>query len=95
MTSIIEAVRAEALFASAIQASEHPVADEVRDAVSTALGRLGTRGCVALVADEFGEHPETAVPRMTWALAMVRSVYPTPGTALALPMPAPVLAMAA
>jgi len=28
--------------------------------------RLGRRGCAAAVAQEFGDHPETAVARMRW-----------------------------
>jgi hypothetical protein len=75
--STFEAVRAEALFLSSLQSSERPTAGAVRDAVTTTVRRLGVRGCAAQVADEFGDHPDTAVPRMTWALAMVRAIYPT------------------
>jgi hypothetical protein len=85
MASTVETVRAEALFASSLQSSEQPAADEVRVAVAATLRRLGVRGCAARVAGEFGEYPETAVNRMNWALSMVRSVYPTAGSrALAL-----------
>jgi hypothetical protein len=63
-----ELVRAEALFASTLQSSESPTADQVRRAVSSTLRRLGANGCVALLADEFGEHPDVAAARMTWAL---------------------------
>jgi hypothetical protein len=28
------------------------------------------------MADEFGDHPDTAVARMCWALATIRKVYP-------------------
>ncbi|GGJ81566.1 hypothetical protein GCM10010123_09180 [Pilimelia anulata] len=75
MTITIEETRVEALFASPVQRSEHPAADAVRDAVEHTLARHGERGCAALMAREFGEHPETAVPRMRWALAMIRDVY--------------------
>ena len=30
----------------------------------------------AAVAGEYGEHPDTACARMTWALATVRASYP-------------------
>ncbi len=73
--STFEAVRAEALFVWCLQSTGRPGVDDVRGAVSTTLERLGVRGCAALVAEEFGEHPETAVPRMSWSLATVRSVY--------------------
>jgi hypothetical protein len=76
-TTTVEAVRAEALFVSTLQCSEGPAADAVRDAVRDSLRALGRLECAARVALEFGEHPETAVGRMNWALQMVRSVYPT------------------
>jgi hypothetical protein len=76
----LEAVRAEALFVSTLQPSESPAHDQVRRAVATAVRRLGSRGCAAQVAGEFGDHPDTAVPRMTWALATIRTVFPRPST---------------
>ncbi len=79
-----EAVRAEALFASTLQPSRSPSPDQIRRAVAATLERLGVRGCAAQVAGEFGDHPDTAVPRMSWALATIHTVYP----ALSMP-PAP------
>ena len=76
MTRTVEAVRAEALFVSTVQASEIPAADQVRNAVASTLRRLGVRGCAAWVAGEYGDHPETAAARMCWALATVRDAYP-------------------
>ncbi len=73
-----EAVRAEALFLSALQPSRSPSPGQVRRAVATTLRRLGVRGCAAQVAGEFGDHPDTAVARMSWALATVNAVYPAP-----------------
>ena len=73
-----EAVRAEALFLSILQPSGSPSPDQVRRAVTTTLQRLGVRGCAAQVAGEFGDHPDTAVTRMSWALATVNTVYPAP-----------------
>jgi len=58
-----EAVLAEALFASPVQASEYPDPDQVRRAIG------------AQVAAEFGDHPDTAVARMRWALATIRAAY--------------------
>ena len=77
MSTSLEAVRAEALFASCLQASQSPMPGAVRDAVAVTLRSRGVRGCAATVAEEFGSHPETAVSRMAWALQMVRTVYPT------------------
>ena len=73
-----EAVRAEALFLSILQPSGSPSPDQIRGAVTTTLRRLGVRGCAAQVAGEFGDHPDTAVTRMSWALATVNTVYPAP-----------------
>jgi len=81
MPSTVEAARAEALFASPLQSSESPNPDQVRRAVATTLRRLRIRGCAAQVAGEFGDHPDAAVARMTWALATIRAVYPTPSKA--------------
>jgi hypothetical protein len=63
----ISVVRADALFASALQRGDHPSAEEVRQAVAAAVGAFGQRGCAGRVAQEFGDHPETAVARMRWA----------------------------
>ena len=59
----IDAVHCEALFASALQRSECPSLPEVRDAIHTAMALLGSSGCAARVAQEFGDHPETAIAR--------------------------------
>jgi hypothetical protein len=75
MTRTTNAVRAEALFVSAVQASETPGGDRVRDAVTATLGRLGELGCAVQVAGEFGEHPETAAARMGWCIATVRAAF--------------------
>ena len=73
-----EAVRAEALFVSALQPSGSPSPDQIRRAVAVALQRLGVRGCAAQVAGEFGDHPDTAVARMSWALATINTAFPAP-----------------
>jgi len=74
----LEAVRAAALFLSALQPSGSPTPDQIRRAVTTMLRRLGVRGCAAHVAGEFGDHPDTAVARMSWALAAIGTAYPAP-----------------
>jgi hypothetical protein len=58
-----------------LQRCDGPAAERVRRAVATTLRQRGIRGCAAQVAGEFGDHPDTAVPRMRWALATVRSAY--------------------
>jgi hypothetical protein len=59
--------RREALFASALQPSDTPSADMITGAITTAIRQLGPRGCAARMAQEFGDHPDTAAARMRWA----------------------------
>jgi hypothetical protein len=56
----------EALFASALQRSAAPAAEGVAAAISRAVRRFGTRGCVSRMAQEFGDHPQAAAERMRW-----------------------------
>jgi hypothetical protein len=71
MSLDINVVRSEALFASTVQSSPCPTVEQLRDAIMTTVRALGTRGCAACVAKEFGDHPETAVMRMRWAREQV------------------------
>ncbi len=52
---------------SALQRSEQPSDDQIRQAAAAAVRTLGPRGCAERVAQEFGDHPETAAARMRWA----------------------------
>ena len=72
------AVRAEALFASALQRSDRPSPGQVRKAVAAAVRAYGGRGCAELVAQEFGDHPEAAAERMRWARAVASEVFTPP-----------------
>jgi hypothetical protein len=81
---------AKVLFVSALQASENPSPDQVRTAVE---GRLRAcagdcTGCAVYVAQEAGDHPETYVTRMRWALDAVVEAYPTLLTTRPEPAPA-------
>jgi hypothetical protein len=78
MPGTLAAVRAEALFVSTLQPSGSPSPHQVRRAVAITLRRLGARGCAAQMAGEFGDHPETAVARMSWARATIHMAYPAP-----------------
>jgi len=73
----INAVRSEALFVSALQRSDNPGASQVQQAVARAVRELGSRGCAARVAQEFGDHPANAVMRMRWARQVVDEVFGT------------------
>jgi hypothetical protein len=56
-----------AIFASALQQSDHPSADVVAAAILTVLADLGLTGCRCRMAQEFGDHPDAAWERMQWA----------------------------
>jgi hypothetical protein len=71
----IDTARTDALFASVLQIADEPSAVQVRQAINAATSTLGDVGCAAKVAQEFGEHPETAVTRMRWARAEVAGVF--------------------
>lgn len=72
----LESLRAEALFVSDLQRSDQLSVAQVRAAILGVVRRYGTRRLAAIVAEEFGEHPEVAVGRMSWALGTVRHAYP-------------------
>ena len=71
----ISAARADALFASALQRSDEPSAVQVKQAIAAATRTFGDLGCAARVAQEYGEHPETAVTRMRWARTAVAGAF--------------------
>jgi hypothetical protein len=77
-TDALTAARAEALFTSDVSASSTLSRDQSERAIRLALLRHGgVRGCAAEVAAAYGDHPETAVPRMRWARQTVQSLYGT------------------
>jgi hypothetical protein len=71
---------AEALFASVLQRSDRPSPGQVRQAIAAVVRAHGSQGCAELVAQEFGDHPETAAERMCWARAVVGDVFAAPLT---------------
>jgi hypothetical protein len=71
-------VWADALFVSVLQRSDEPSVIQVRQAITAAVRAYGGRGCAQRVAQEFGDHPETAVARMRWARAVAGEVFVSP-----------------
>jgi hypothetical protein len=67
----ISTAQADALFVSALQRSDEPSTTQIRQAIAATIREFGAPGCAAQVAQEYGEHPETAVLRMRWARALV------------------------
>ena len=77
----IRDLRADALFASALQPSDPPSISQIRQAIAVALDAYGGAGCAGRVAQEFGDHPEIAAGRMRWARTRVAALdhQPAPG----------------
>ena len=75
---VTSTVWADALFVSVIQGSDRPDASQVRKAIAAAVRAYGGRGCAQRVAQEFGDHPETAVARMRWARAVAGEAFGSP-----------------
>ena len=73
--SSITAFGADALFVSALQRSDAPSAGQIRQAIDAAVAAFGCLGCAERVAQEFGDHPETAAARMRWARTTARSAF--------------------
>lgn len=71
----ISAVRADALFASALQHSAEPSVTQIRQAIAEAIGRYGGHGCAARVAQAYGDHPDTAATRMRWARTAATAAF--------------------
>jgi len=69
------AFRADAVFVSRLQRCDEPNAGQVRRAAAAAIGAFGCSGCAGRVAQEFGDHPETAVIRMRWARAVTHEAF--------------------
>jgi hypothetical protein len=68
---------AQVLFATALQPSDHLSPFEIREAVTERLCACGgdAAWCAAYVAQEAGDHPETYMIRMRWALSAVTCAY--------------------
>src|ERR1700722_13651343 len=70
--------RCEAIFASALQPSDALSADLVSTEIDSIVSLLGAAGCASKMAQEFGDHPETACQRMRWALHLISELFPAP-----------------
>jgi len=72
MTRLDEA-QCEALFASGLQPSDAPNAGMVATAITRAVRQFGAGGCAGQMAQEFGDHPDTAARRMRWVRQLVQA----------------------
>jgi hypothetical protein len=75
-TDILTAARAEALFTSDLSVDDLPTRAQVTAAIRRARSAHGgTHGCAGEMAAAYGDHPETAAPRMRWARSVVQRTY--------------------
>jgi len=74
----IGAAWSDAVFVSGLQRRDELSARQVRQAAGAAIRAFGCSGCAGRVAQEFGDHPETAMTRMCWARAVAREVFGDP-----------------
>ena len=82
-TTTDTASRAAALFVSTVSMFDRVTDARVVAAIDEALWMHGgSQGCAAEVAQAYGDHPETAAPRMRWARRVVEQVD-APALALA------------
>ncbi len=74
-TAMLAAARTAALFCAHLPAA--PLTrTEATEAIRAAVrSHGGTRGCACDVAQEFGDHPDTALARMVWARAQVAALF--------------------
>ena len=62
----------DALFTSDLSARREHTRIDVASAIEYAIStHQGIGGCAAEVAAAYGEHPETAAPRIRWARAVI------------------------
>jgi len=74
----IGTVQTDAVFVSGLQRCGESSPAQVRQAAATAIEAHGCSGCAGRVAQEFGDHPETAVIRMRWARVVAREAFAEP-----------------
>jgi hypothetical protein len=82
----VNEARREALFASGLQPSDAPTAERVAEAIDRTVRQFGVPGCIARMAQEFGDHPDQAAKRMRWVRQLIAEA-PAPPQARAGPGP--------
>lgn len=69
-------VQCDALFASGLQPSDALTGEIVAQAIHRTVRQFGPDGCVGLMAQEFGDHPDTAATRMRWVRQLAQVADP-------------------
>jgi hypothetical protein len=90
----INAARCEALFSSALQESDALTVTTAAAAIRSTVRRFGVGGCIGLMAQEFGDHPEAAGKRMRWARHVVSELFAEPAPRQASPRGRPIVGAA-
>ncbi len=76
MTTILDRGRAEALFCTHLPAAGPLTRAEATAAIRAAVRtKGGVRECACTVAQEYGDHPDTAAARMRWATETVGALF--------------------
>ena len=75
----VNQARCEALFASGLQRSDALTVDALTDAISRTVRQIGIGGCISLMAQEFGDHPEAAGERMRWIRQLADEAFASRG----------------
>jgi hypothetical protein len=76
----INDARCKALFASSLQRSDAPTPEMLAEMISQTVRRFGVAGCTGRMAQEFGDHPESAASRMRWIRQLIGQA-PAPAAA--------------
>ena len=70
----VTGARRVALFASGLQQSDAPTDAMAAEAITATMRRFGIHGCLSRMAQEFGDHPDTAAARMRWICQLTAQV---------------------
>jgi hypothetical protein len=92
MNAAVRDLAAEALFASDLQPSECANEQTIALTVTAMVLCYGSDGCADGVAAEFGDHPEAAARRMSWARHELAYLGAAEPPHCVIPRPEPVLA---
>ena len=71
----VNQARCEALFASGLQRSDTLTDSALTEVISRTVRQLGLGGCISLMAQEFGDHPEAAAERMRWVRQLADEAF--------------------
>jgi hypothetical protein len=74
----VTGARHVALFASGLQRSDAPTGAMATKAITATVRRFGIHGCLSRMAQQFGDHPDTAAERMRWICQLTAQIPTCP-----------------